>query len=51
VLIAGDPERSRRAERSARGVPVDPTTWQQILDAAASLGVDPQAVDRAAGCA
>jgi uncharacterized oxidoreductase len=49
VLIAGDPERSRRAERSASGVPVDPTTWQQILAAAASLGVDPQAVDHAAG--
>jgi uncharacterized oxidoreductase len=51
VLIAGDPERAHRAERSARGVPVDATTWQQILRAAAGLGVDVQAVERAASLA
>ena len=49
VRLAGDPERATRAERSAAGVPVDATTWEQILGAAASLGVDPQAVARAAG--
>ena len=49
VKIAGDPERISRAERSARGVPVDATSWQQILDAAASLKVDAAAITRAAG--
>jgi uncharacterized oxidoreductase len=51
VLIAGDPERANRARRSAEGVPVDATTWQQILGAAAGLGVEPQRVERAAGLA
>jgi uncharacterized oxidoreductase len=51
VLLAGDPERRTRAERLAQGLPVDPTTWQQILDAAASVGVEPGAVRRAAGLA
>jgi uncharacterized oxidoreductase len=49
VLLAGDPERAQRARRSAEGVPVDATTWQQILQAAAALGVDARAVERAAG--
>ena len=49
VRVAGEPERASRAHRTAHGVPVDATTWQEILDAAASLGVDPQAVHRAAG--
>jgi len=49
VLIAGDPERAMRAQRSAQGVPVDATTWQQILEAAGRLGLDPQQVHRAAG--
>jgi uncharacterized oxidoreductase len=49
VRLAGDPEREHRAQRSAHGVAVDATTWQEILDAARSLGVDPAAVNRAAG--
>jgi hydroxycarboxylate dehydrogenase B len=48
VQVAGDAERAVRARRSAQGVPVDATTWQEILDAAASLGVDPAGVSRAA---
>ncbi len=51
VQLAGDPERRMRAERQARGLPVDVTTWQQILDAAASVGVDAKAVHRQAGLA
>jgi uncharacterized oxidoreductase len=49
VRLAGDPERASRARRLAEGVPVDGTTWQQILAAAARLGVNPAAVARAAG--
>lgn len=48
VQAAGDAERASRARRSAEGVPVDRTTWQEILDAARALGVDPAEVNRAA---
>ncbi len=51
VQVAGEPERASRARRSAQGVPVDATTWQEILAAAAKLGVDAGAVQRAAGLA
>jgi len=32
-------------------VPVDATTWQEILEAAAALGVDPARVNASAGVA
>ena len=34
VRIAGEPERELRAKRSRDGIPVDGTTWQEILRAA-----------------
>ncbi|CAD5371801.1 Hydroxycarboxylate dehydrogenase B [Rubrivivax sp. A210] len=49
VQVAGDAERAWRARRTAEGVPVDATSWAEILDAAARLGVDPAAVRVAAG--
>ena len=49
VQVAGDAERACRAQRTAQGVPVDGTTWQEILDAAARLGVAPGAINAAAG--
>ena len=51
VQVAGEPERAMRAERRATGVPVDAITWQEILDAAGKLGVDPANVNAAAGLA
>jgi len=51
VQVAGEPERASRARRSAEGVPVDATTWQEILDAAARLGVAPAEINRLAGIA
>ena len=51
VRLAGEPERESRARRLKEGVPVDATTWLQILSAAQQLGVDPQAVASAAGVA
>ena len=48
VQVSGDAERAWLAQRTAHGVPVDATTWQEILTAAARLGVDPQAVEKAA---
>ena len=50
VQVAGDAERTSRARRSAEGVPVDGTTWQEILDAATRLGVEARQVGAAAGC-
>ena len=49
VQVAGDAERAQRTRRSREGVPVDAATWQEILDAAARLGVAPAAVNAAAG--
>jgi uncharacterized oxidoreductase len=43
VMIAGDPERRNRADRGARGIPVDPGTWRQLADFARTLGIDPPA--------
>ncbi len=51
VQVAGEPERAMRTERRATGVPVDAITWQEILNAAGQLGVDPLAVNEAAGLA
>ena len=49
VKVAGEPERASRALRSAQGVPVDATTWQEILEAAGRLGVEPARLRAAAG--
>jgi uncharacterized oxidoreductase len=49
VQVAGDAERAHRAQRTAQGVPVDGTTWNEIVGGAAKLGVDPQAVRALAG--
>ena len=40
VMVAGQPELRERAERLARGVPIDAATWRQIEVAAAAVGVD-----------
>lgn len=39
VLVAGEPELRARAEREARGVPLDRATWDQLVDAGRSVGV------------
>lgn len=49
VRVAGEPEREHRAQRLAEGIPVDQNTWQELLDAAAMLGRDPEAMQRFAG--
>lgn len=48
VLIAGDPERATRAERIADGIPIDPTTWEEVLAAGESLGLARGDIDRLA---
>jgi uncharacterized oxidoreductase len=39
VLIAGDPERRTKAQRSAHGIPIDATTWNEIRTAAERVNV------------
>jgi uncharacterized oxidoreductase len=39
VLMPGEPERRRRAERLAGGIDVDPRSWDDILAAARAAGV------------
>ena len=51
VLLAGDPERIKRREREANGVPVDATTWAQILEATGKLGASVDEVRRIVGVA
>jgi uncharacterized oxidoreductase len=51
VRVAGEPERDTRAQRLAHGIPVDATTWAELLAAAAKLGRDPARVNALAGIA
>ena len=46
VLVAGEPERIAREKRRREGIYVDDATWQQLREAAASLGVN---IDIASG--
>ncbi len=48
VLVAGDPERHRAAERTADGIPIDETTWKEILEAGAAVGLRTDEVARLA---
>jgi len=45
VMLPGDPERLNRAERLRDGIPLDDTTWGNIVAAGASLGMDRAATD------
>jgi uncharacterized oxidoreductase len=45
VLGPGEVERRTRAARLAGGVPLDDTTWTDLLAAAKSVGIDTQHVD------
>lgn len=43
VLIAGEPERAKAADRRAKGIPVDERTWTDLVAVAATLDVHPPA--------
>ena len=49
VLVAGDPERARAAERGADGLPVDETTWNELEQAAESVGIPREELHRLRG--
>lgn len=40
VLVAGEPEIASRKKRMAEGIPVDPTTWEELRVAAQTVGVE-----------
>lgn len=44
VLIPGEPERRRRAERRAGGMPLSPAAWESILSTAEHYGLDSNAL-------
>jgi uncharacterized oxidoreductase len=48
VRIAGDPERESKAKRLAEGIPVDGTTWNEILAAGTKVGLESDALQRLA---
>ena len=39
VLIAGDPERLKEKKRKENGIPIDKTTWRQIIEGGDTLGL------------
>jgi uncharacterized oxidoreductase len=49
VLLPGEPEQRRRAERSAKGVELDERSWADILAAARTAGVAEPALARIVG--
>ncbi len=44
VQLPGDPERVKRADRLKRGIPVDETTWKQLLDTGVAVGMTREAM-------
>jgi hydroxycarboxylate dehydrogenase B len=45
VRIAGEPEREMRAKRERDGIPVDATTWEEILKAGEKLKLPRESID------
>jgi len=49
VLIPGDPERNRRAERLREGLPLAPDVWESLLRAGESKGLGREEMKQIAG--
>ena len=49
VLLPGEPERRAARQRTETGVEVNATTWGEVREAAASLGITAEEIDRAVG--
>ena len=45
VLMPGEPEQRNREQRGAEGIPLQDSAWQSIVETAADVGLDQQAVD------
>lgn len=48
VMVAGDPERAYKADRSAHGIAIDATTWAELQEAADAAGMGRDEFDRVA---
>ena len=46
VLLPGEPEHRTRAHRMEDGIPVDATTWAQLVEAGESVGLGVAAIER-----
>ena len=49
VMTPGDPERARRAERLAEGLPLAPDVWESLLTAGESKGLERSALEGLCG--
>ena len=49
VLTPGEPERARRLDREKFGVPIDGTTWQQLIDVARKVRLNDTDIPHTAG--
>ena len=45
VLLPGEPDFCRMKQRMTDGIPIDQSTWEQICEAAFSVGVDPVSLE------
>jgi len=45
VMVAGDPERGFLADRRANGIPIHPATWERILAAGETVGIERSRLD------
>jgi uncharacterized oxidoreductase len=46
VLAPGEPERARKIDREKNGVPIDSTTWQQLIDVARKVRLNDTEIPR-----
>lgn len=49
IKLPGEPEQDHRRERRAKGIPIDHTTWTEIIRAAVLVGLTQQEVEQLAG--
>ena len=49
VLAPGEPERARRIDREKNGVPIDGTTWQQLVEVARKVRLNDTEIPQMAG--
>jgi len=49
VLMPGEPEQRSRSRRLRDGIPIDATTWAQILETSRALKMSPESVDAIIG--
>jgi uncharacterized oxidoreductase len=49
VLVPGEPERARKLDREKNGIPIDTTTWQQLVDTARKVRLNDTDIPQMAG--